>query len=69
MLKLIREGYEATIGFTQIQNCEVTVDFTQFNFNTGHCGVTYDHTLHDEENEATIGFTQIYNCEVTIDFM
>jgi len=41
----MREGYEATIGFTKIQNCEVTVDFTQFNLNTRHCGVAYDHTL------------------------
>jgi len=39
------ESYEVTIGFTLIQNCEVTVDFVQFNLNTGHCGVTYDYTL------------------------
>jgi len=28
---------EATIGFTQIYNYEVTKDFTQVHFNTRHC--------------------------------
>jgi len=59
LIKPTREGHEATIGFTQIQNCEVTIDFTQFNCNTGHCGESYDHTLHDEGNNFTLIIVKI----------